>query len=189
FCLRVPTAVLTFTRSLHDALPISRVTGGPKARARRCAGVYGSVGAGVVVVCSVIGPSYGLSRWRGSGLRESSAGAAPLRCARLPLGTSTTPDAAQWRGSDLNGRSPGNEPGEDSAPLPRSMRRGFTRSGAPGAASAPTGRRSAAVVVVVGRMYETTFVCTYRQELRKRRAERSLGSGTRYIAAILSHVL
>src|SRR5690606_41297457 len=71
-----------------------RVTGGPKARALRCAGVYDSVGAGVVVVCSVIGPSYGLSRCRGSGLRESSAGAAPLRGARLAPGASTTPDAA-----------------------------------------------------------------------------------------------
>src|SRR5690606_8543161 len=79
-------------------------------------------------------------------------------------------DAAQWRGSDLNRRAPGNEPGEDSARLPRSMRRGFTRSSAPGAASAPTGRRSAAVVVVVVRRYETMFVCTYTQDLRKRRA-------------------
>src|SRR5690606_12077528 len=141
-----------------------RVTGGPKARALRCAGVYDSVGAGVVVVCSVIGPSYGLS-----GCGRAAPGR-PRFVVRLPLGTSTTPDAAQWRGSDLNRRSPGNEPGEDSAPLPRSMRRGCTRSGAPGAASAPTGRRSAAVVAVVVRMYDTTFVCTYRQDLRKRRA-------------------
>lgn len=135
-----------------------------RANGEPCAAAVVAVGNN----CTPSGPPEGGAPPRGWGRR---CRVVPARCAVTAAVPHNGHGTAQWRGSDSNRRSPGYGPGEDSAPPPRSMRRGFTRSGAPGAASAPTRRRSAAVVVVVVvRMYETTFVCTYRQDLRKRRA-------------------
>ena len=119
--------------------------------------------------CTPSGPPEGGAPPRGWGGR---CRVVPARCAVTAAVPHNGHGTAQWRGSDSNRRSPGYGPGEDSAPPPRSMRRGFTRSGAPGAASAPTGRRSAAVVVVVVvRMYET-YVRLYVQS-RSTKAPRS----------------